>query len=271
MPKSIGITKKSIMIVSNFELLIKRIATVPNTVPSAISSVFRRVVQGYFLTVSNLETDRTVSLYLTLTIPTSVGNRVMDSSNTQIVFDNGNTDNDTLTLTRSSLSNPDFVTYYTSGFSLRPQQTGLIAVLPNVTPFIGQTDPDLEIRGFVKIKQRSSIFRATPEADILITPETRGTFLDNDYPTTVTSNELDFDQISYGLTTANGKSENTVERVPPIIIRPNAVTNDFAKLKAVIRKDNPDLTDEELEMFSNNLMGMKENKDIQKLFATINK
>jgi hypothetical protein len=58
-----------------------------------------------------------------------------------------------------------------------------------------------------------------PAIDVLVTPEIRGTFLDNDYPSAGTTNELDFDQINYGLPVASGKGRNTVESVGPITLR----------------------------------------------------
>jgi len=265
------------MIVSNFELLIKRIATAPNNVSINESSVFRRVVQGYFLMVSNLESNG-ITLYLKLTIPTSSGNRALNNANALVIFDNGNINNSILTLSPlSSNSNPNFTEYRTESFKLNPKQTGLITVLPNVFPFINNPNPDLEIRGFVEIKQRRSFLCSTPEADILITPETRGTFLDNDYPANSTDNELDFDQISYGLPTASGKTQNIVESAPPIIMRPAAEVgtlikrNDIIGLRQTIKEDNPDLNDDELDIFTTGLINMKGNKEMKKLMDEINK
>jgi len=263
------------MIVSNFELLTKRIATVPNNVSLNISTVFRRVVQGYFLMVSNLESNR-ITLYLKLTIPTSSGNRVLDNSNAQIIFDNGSINNSILTLSQP-VSNSNFTEYRTESFTLSSKQTGLITVLPNVFAFINDPNPDLEIRGFVEIKQRGSILSSTPEADILITPETRGTFLDNDYPANSIDDELDFDQISYGLPTASGKTQNIVESAPPIIKRPSAEIgnlikrNDILGLRQTIKDDNPDLNDDELDIFTNSLINLKGNEEMKKLMDEINK
>ena len=109
--------------------------------------------------------------------------------------------------------------FRTTSFSIAPQQTALVAVLPNVIPFISVQNPDLEIRGYVELRQaRQFIFnpKVTPEARVLVTPENRGTFLDDDYPSM--SETLDFDQLAYSLPTANGKSEGVVEKVPPLDI-----------------------------------------------------
>jgi hypothetical protein len=87
-----------------------------------------------------------------------------------------------------------------------------------------------------------------PEAEVLFTPETRGTFLDEAYPTTVTTDELDFDQIGYALPTANGKSKDTVEALRSIIF-------DFETIpsKDAFKQKNPELLDEEAEAVYSNI------------------
>jgi len=277
-----------IMIVSNFELLVKRIATV-NPDSGGISRVFRRVIQGYFLQVSNLEVSRSISLFIKITIPTSTGNREIIPSgpngNVQIIFDNGTINNRFLTLTRLSSSNTSFTEYQTSSFTLNSRQTGLLTILPNVGLFFSepnqpnQLNPDLEIRGYVELRQRRrggfpSPFLFTPEANVLVSPETRGTFLDDDYPTNSTSNELDFDQIAYGLTIASGKGQNIVESVPLITFDVNVaggLVDDIPQLRQLVRNENPDLEEDELDTFVNSLAAMKGNKEVQKLIDVINK
>lgn len=213
------------MIVSNFELLVKPIAN--SMAPPNVTSAFRRVVQGYFLMVSNLETNRNVKLSLGLTITSSTGNREMNSDNTVCFFDNGNTDNGQLNINRIVTSN--YTKYNTQSFDLGPRETGIITILPDIADFLPNPTnpsptPDLEIRGYTELRQLrtitglSSLFLAVPEADILTNPETRGTFLDNQYPTQTAGDVLDFDQIAYALPTASGKLSNIVEGVPPIII-----------------------------------------------------
>jgi hypothetical protein len=210
------------MIVSNFELLIKRIATVPSSTPDSIASVFRRVVQAYFLAITNLEETRTVRYFLQLTIPDATStNRKIDLStgNVNSVFDLGNTDSAPLNISGISTSNPNVLKFRTTSFSIAPQETALVAVLPNVIPFISVQNPDLEIRGYVELRQTRQFIlnpNTTPEARVLVTPENRGTFLDDDYPSM--SETLDFDQLAYSLPTANGKSEGVVEEVPPLDI-----------------------------------------------------
>jgi len=213
------------MIVSNFELLVKRIANPQVALPPNVTSVFRRVVQGYFLIISNLETTRTIRLSLGLTITSSANNREINNDNTVCFFDNGDTDNKQLSIFRSTSSN--YTAYNTQSFKLGPRETGIITILPNVTgppPGNPLTNSDMEIRGYVELRQGrlgnglSSFFYTVPQADVLTNPEIRGTFLDNDYPSPNVAEELDFDQIAYSLPTASGMLANIVEEVPPIII-----------------------------------------------------
>jgi hypothetical protein len=57
------------MLVSTFELLVKRIAPLAPPGPSnPVNAPFRRVVQGYFLIVTNLDLTRTASFALRITI-----------------------------------------------------------------------------------------------------------------------------------------------------------------------------------------------------------
>lgn len=228
------------MIVSNFELLIKRIATVPSSTPANISAVFRRVVQGYFLNITNLNERRAANLFLRITITNSSGNRIIRSTNTQCFFDNGNVNNLQLGI-KDLVPTGGTLRYITDRFQLGSKETGLITVLPNVIPFISVDNPDLEIRGYIELLQsrfngRFFTLGSVPASTVLITPETRGTFLDNDYPSLSTSNELDFDQIAYGISTASGKSENQVEALPRIIFNQtgNLTITQF-------KKDNPQI------------------------------
>lgn len=234
------------MVTSTFELLVKRIATVPPTIPPNISTVFRRVVQGFFMNITNLSDSTTSNLFLRITIPLSSGNRIINNTNTQCFFDNGNVNNAQLSI-NSGTPNATSIVYTTSSFRLGARQTGLITLLPNVIPFINLTNPDLEIRGYIEVltsRFNGQFFTlgAIPASEVLISPEIRGTFLDNDYPATSPSNELDFDQIAYGLPTASGRAQNTVAGLPPIIFS----TDDFQQIELPsFLKANPGLEETE--------------------------
>jgi len=264
------------MIVSNFELLVKRIA--PPGDP-----VSRRVVQGYFLSVTNLE-NRKINLALGLTISNASENRIINPNiNVQGVFDNGGTDNQTLNIFALPPlpGNPFIRRYKTGQFTLRAGQTGLVAILPNVGLFANTPNPNLEIRGYVELNQRriSNIVPSdpVPVATVLVTPETRGTFLDDDYPNNDEPspfNGLDFDQISYSLPTASGAAQNEVKGLKGILERMDTIKRNIDNpdaLKEAMQKENPECSVEEINDYVEMIMAMKDNDQLFKLMDSIRK
>jgi hypothetical protein len=221
------------MIVSNFELLLKRIA------PLASGAVARRVVQGYFLQITNLDPIRTGFFYLRIKIPALPAGSVFkaidrefvladtptDKKNVAAIFDIAGEENTERNLSlNSSLTTADYKVIQSEPLKIGPQQTALITLLPNLTGNIKLLkDEKLEVRGMVELLQVPIFFGTlSPEIQVLITPEIRGTFLDNDYgtfPPPPVTNELDFDQINYGLPIASGKAQNTVERAERATLR----------------------------------------------------
>ena len=201
------------MSISNFELLIGRIA------PGPASPLNRRVVQGYFLTITNLD-NRPVQLVIKMTSPAGGGTRQLDiglpatASNTNVVFDNG-TSNDVAipcVITPSAVNTIAYRTQTDNADPLKnlqpiqPQQTMLITVLPNVGSF-NFSGLGIEIRGYLEIRQE---FKADgtlqPPAKLVITAEHRGTFLDNNFP-----GIGDYDQISYALPFGNGAAVQEIK------------------------------------------------------------
>ncbi|MCU0433039.1 MAG: hypothetical protein MUC87_06260 [Bacteroidia bacterium] len=241
--------------VSTLELLVKRIASV-NGVPSSVSAVFRRVVQGYFLSVANLE-NRRIRFQLTVVIPKALnaaGEPIREfviggagTANQTVVFDvvgtaadpnGGQTSVGQLSLVATNAFNK---VYQTPVYTLQAHQTGNLAILPDIG---GNStlavNAALEIRGYVEIEQvRTSIF-GNPAANILLTPEIRGTFLDNAWPTVNTTDELDFDQINYCLPTGNGGSAYTLDAVPSIILE-DRFPIDIKQLQQLVGDDNEHL------------------------------
>jgi hypothetical protein len=220
--------------VSTLELLVKRIASITPGTPPSVSAVFRRVVQGYFLSVANLE-NRRVSFRLTVVIPSAInpaGAPIREFtvtspgvvSNQTVVFDvvgsaadpnAGQKSIGELSLVTSTLN---YKIYQSTTFTLEANQTGSLAILPNIGVNASLVaNAALEIRGYVEIEQVRNSFFGSPEANILLTPEIRGTFLDNAWPAVNAADELDFDQINYALPTANGGSAYTLDPVRGII------------------------------------------------------
>jgi hypothetical protein len=212
-------------------LLVKRIAPLAPMGPSApVNAPFRRVVQGYFLIITNLDPSRTANLFLKFTIPSLPASPetfdreivVLDPCNVRTGYDIAASDNVSLPLTLRS-ADANVKTFNTGRFSIGPLQTASVNLLPNLSNPEVLTREKMEIRGSVELLQTQGsvleLFNGVPAIDVLVTPEIRGTFLDNDYPSAGTTNELDFDQINYGLPVASGKGRNTVESVGPITLR----------------------------------------------------
>lgn len=252
-------------------MLVKRIANPEPAPPANVRAAFRRVVQGYFLIVSNLEIKRKIRLSLRLTITSSTNNREINSDNTVCFFDNGNTDNRELRIYRSKPSN--YTTYNTQSFELGPKETGIITILPNVTgppPANPLTTSDMEVRGYVELRQTRNPWLAIsrlngiPQANVLTSPEIRGTFLDNDYPTTNRAEELDFDQIAYSIPTASGKLSNIVEGIPAPVISSKLLKPPFniELAQKQLKVDNPAYTEKEILDISQMLEDLKNDDQI---------
>ncbi|MBD0268738.1 hypothetical protein [Pseudanabaena sp. FACHB-2040] len=204
------------MEITTFELLVKRIAPLPPAaIPGAdaIAAVARRVVQGYFLTISNLEDkDLTFRLEFVVSTPNPPDPDRTLTSNADLLIDIAGA-NTPLTLSQAGDT-------FRGSFRLPAKQTASVQLLPKLPlDLLSNPNPDLEIRGFVRLRL-PAIFQGFPgpfifgpqndrPVKVLLNPETRGTFLPNDFPAS-TSGE--FDQINYPMALASGQALN---EVPP--------------------------------------------------------
>ena len=219
------------MLVSTFELLVKRIAPLaPGGAGAGINAPFRRVVQGYFLIITNLNPSRTANFFLQFTIPslpaasTDAFNREFvlgAGANVRTGYDVAADNNVPLTL-NAGAANVNFKKFNTARFSAGPLQTVSVNLLPNLGNPDVLTNESLEVRGSVELFQAygglREIITGVPATDVLLSAEIRGTFLDNDYPNNMVGTELDFDQINYGLPLASGNGRNTVESLSGITL-----------------------------------------------------
>ena len=208
------------MEVSTFELLVKRIAP-PPTDPT----VARRVVQGYFLTIANLEDqDYTYRLDFHISTPNPPDPDRTLAGNAVVLFDIAGANNP-LPLFPSG---PDT---FSTTFLLPAKQTASLQLLPDLTPaLLTQANPDLEVRGFVRLRL-PALFDGLPlplfepqsetPVQVLLNPEIRGTFLPNGFP----PGGGDFDQINYPLELASGRGLNRIEPEsnPFLLFTPNLV------------------------------------------------
>jgi hypothetical protein len=202
------------MLVSNFELLISRIAPGPG------SPLNRKVVQGYFLSITNLDGQR--DLNLNLKVISSKNNGVdfnrdfIPDTNAVVFFDNGplSQNNFPVTMVASGMvgANVNFVNIFrtTNLPTIKPLQTALIAILPNAglasNPLV-----NLEIRGHIVLNHVPKPDGSIPASQqIMLSAECRGTFLDNNFGVPGVS-MFDFDQIAYSIALASGKAENALK------------------------------------------------------------
>ncbi len=242
--------------ISTFELLIKRIGP-----PGGISfpngnAPFRRLLQGYYLTIANPNNSDLILQMQTIfpKINTPNTSSPFSALQRELVAGDMMTRNHIYAYDRTGDSGAGSVppreqlrsmipwdstntsrTFRTSSFNLSPFQTGLINLIPN--PAALGTNPQVEVRGYVKIVQvqrivlvevRPGIFLITfvvpPPVELLFTPEIRGTFLDDNFnPPSPPSAPYDFDQSNYSLPTSTGSAQiNITESVNPFLrpIRP---------------------------------------------------
>jgi hypothetical protein len=194
------------MELSTFELLVKRIAP-----PPAPLDVARRVVQGYFLTITNLEfKPLTFRIRFNISKPNPVDPDRTLFGNASVFYDIAGAN------VPIPLSGGPASTVFGGTFVLPARQTASLQLLPNPNLF-ANPNPDFEVRGFVTLTLPAIGGRPQSNAPVkvLLNPEIRGTFLPNGFPTGVAE---DFDQINYPLTVASGKALNEIPVSQPFTI-----------------------------------------------------
>lgn len=179
------------MLVSTFELLVKPI--LPKELGSPPAA--RTILQGYFLTISNVNPVSTapVELYLQFTAVPSLNN-----DDIVTFFDVDGTQPPTDPLPAVGTGKPSRKLTIPAG------ETGLFILQPDII-----TNPDLltkadfEARGYVEVFLSPE--SPTSSAELLVTPEHRGTFFPKESrPPIARLIGPDFDQLAYSLPTANG-------------------------------------------------------------------
>ena len=248
-PKKLNYSENN-MEISTFELLAKPIAPVMN-LPVNVLPVARRIVQGYFLTISNLEAFNVlyrIQFTVSLPVPADPNKTIIlgppAQQNVSLVFDVEGA-NSPITLTQD----PTKPEVFRGIFTIPARKTASVELLPQVLNVLAASM--LEVRGFVSLFRVGPIFpfppQALPPVKVLLNPEIRGTFLPNNFPAPP-GTELDFDQINYTLAIASGKALNEIPSQPffpfsinlptfePILEELRNGTLDLANLEA----DNPE-------------------------------
>jgi len=217
------------MEISTFELLAKPIAPVPG-LPANIRPVARRIVQGYFLTISNLEAfEVEYRIQFTIRKPTVPNpNRVL--LNNAVIFLDSVNDNTSIPLIKDA--DVAQTENYRANFRIRGRNTASFQLLPRLPEVL--TASLLEVRGFVSLFRRRTNAGPLSPVKVLLNPEIRGTFLPRNFPPPLNppppadaDTEFDFDQINYTLAIASGKGFNEIPPGPleqsvtgPIIVSP---------------------------------------------------
>lgn len=195
------------MEISTFELLAKPIAP-PDKLPAELIPVARRIVQGYFLTISNLEAFNVVyriDFTVSLPVPADPNKILLNNAVLLVDVEGVNTE---LPLTQQ----PGQPEVYRGFFVIPAQKTASVELLPKLPDVL--TPGLLEVRGYVSLSRPVFGFppQSFPPVKVLLNPEIRGTFLPNNFPLVPTT-ELDFDQINYTLALASGKGLNEIPNV----------------------------------------------------------
>lgn len=186
------------MLVSTFELLVKRqlpkLTDLPPGVmfPPGVDKLTRTVIQGYFLTISNLNAfDATISLVFTIVSTPPIALPEL------IAF----LDVDGFNLVELPDVEPDLAENKIRFTRKIPaSDTGLFLLQPNILKPKLIEKENFEVRGYVEVFI-SSLSTGFNSAKLLITPEHRGTFY-----TDLSKEAVQLDQIAYSLPTAHGGS-----------------------------------------------------------------
>lgn len=206
------------MEISTFEILAKPIAPVIG-IPTELLPVARRVVQGYFLTISNLEAidlRYRIEFTVSLPVPPDPNKILLDKKNAFLVVDvEGANFEVPLTQVKGKPK------VYRGFFRIPAHKTASVELLPKLPEAL---DPGLlEVRGYVSLflppifKFPKPVPQSRTPVKVLLNPEIRGTFLPNDFATVPPSPpnpDLDFDQINYTLAIASGKGLNEIPPEP---------------------------------------------------------
>lgn len=176
------------MLVSTFELLLK--PQLPKEITDRVpelSSLSRKIVQGYFLTIANVTKD---FVYLSLVFTNKTPGL---NPKTIATFLDTNGTNDPVS---QVFDRDGQVTKSRFTIPLNGNDTGLFILQPNILDSSLLKAANFELRGYVEIFLSSG---STPKkTELLITPEHRGTFFGED--------SSNLGEVAYSLPIATGKS-----------------------------------------------------------------
>lgn len=211
------------MEVSTFEILYKPLTP---SLGAGTEAIARRVLQGYFLTVANLEAvDFRFRIEFKITLPQPDNPSRRLDANALFITDVAAPDN---VFSTSLPRTPAGGNRYVTSFVVPAGKTALVVLLPNITVpnFFVATPSDIEVRGTVSLalpcvfKVQTNPFKITygPQpgapARVLLNAEHRATFLPPGWPV-VASGDLDFDQTVVSVALARGRALNEIPQDAP--------------------------------------------------------
>lgn len=185
------------MLISTFELLVKRqlpraiIDSAGNEIILPTSPLSRAIIQGYFLSIANT-TANSADLILNFKSVTAVIN-LPDLTATFLDANGINLIGDVI---------PTVDNAYKYPITLAGNTTCLFILQPDLLNPQALTNLNIELRGYADIELDS----ATSSAELLITPEHRGTFFRPGINNNTPRSERQLGEVAYSLPTASGGS-----------------------------------------------------------------
>ena len=189
------------MLVSTFEILVKpqfpKLSPPPPIPPviADLAKITRNVIQGYFLTIANVNFfPLTVSVVFTVKFP--IGGSPTDFTDFLSAVD----------ISGINVISPNQLVPEIQGDKARltvtipANTTGLLILQPNILKPDILKKANFEARGYVEIFLSS--LSGSNEATLLVTPEQRGTFYKD--INGATPADIGLDQIAYALPVSNG-------------------------------------------------------------------
>jgi hypothetical protein len=213
--------------ISTFEMLFKRLTPLPPGTPGTVAPIARRVLQGYFLTITNLENaDYFYRVTFNISFPDSNDPNKKLFNNHVFITDVAGS-NTFVTLAGNANS-----TRYARNVTVPARKTALVTLLPaipaggaTIDDFFATPNPQLEVRGYVELTLPRTGFSfpnnisGTPQSltpvNVLVTAETRATFLPDNFPS---ANPRDFDQVNSPLPLAEGRAQIQIPSDPPFFL-----------------------------------------------------
>lgn len=190
------------MLVSTYELLINKKQfpkakdlpfPIDNDQEVILDDLSREVIQGYFLTISNLMNEE-LMLNVSFNVLSDSTENLFNRDNVAALIDVDGKNKKAPLISAS----PEKSNYLVV---LKAKDTGLLIVQPNPS-FIFDSKKEIELRGNV------DVFAMSDKKDIsfLLTPEHRATFYKRNANGGTENPFVQLDQIAYTLPTANGGS-----------------------------------------------------------------